>query len=227
MRGKRPLLLGIGLGILGLGFVRWPVTAPVRGFLERWGRQRGWVLTVEEARWRPWGELELADLRVRAPQGGRLQLARVRVRPQPAAWVIGRLVTEWDLGAIRMDPSSWGIHSALVQELLSAGPVTTTGSAELQLQPGRLTLKRFLLDGRLLQLRAAGWLTDQQEAQLSLEGALAREVLEGMKWDGAGGAGKEWEPFQMQLRGSLPRPTVLFNSQFLSFAMNRPAGEGS
>ena len=221
------LLLG---GLVGAGFVPWKVTAPARRlcrFLS--GRNAGWQITLQQARWIPWQSLELADLRVQVPHGGRLHLVKVRFYPQIWTLVHGHWETRWEFGEIRMDPSSWKLRRPLVQEILSAGPVTTSGFAILRVDRNRWTLSEGVLHGPMLRLQAKGWYAGKtRQAELVLNGELPRTLLEAMGLLRPDQALPEpWEPFEFRVAGSTAAPEVRFSSNFFTVAMTPQLERGS
>ncbi|MBI3333260.1 MAG: hypothetical protein HYZ93_04140 [Candidatus Omnitrophica bacterium] len=196
-------LLGIALlaGIV-LGTVSWPVTDPLNSLFHSMEVRWGWRLAVSQASWTPWRDLEVKDLKLESPQGGRFHVVDLKVLPHFGSLLKGSLATEWRLGEIRVDPGSWGIRQPALEEILSAGPVTTSGFALLQLGLDRMTLKTFYLKGPLGRVEGQGSLTRGEDVDLVMSGALARE------------------PFSLKLRGALGRPQVSFTSNFLSISMN-------
>lgn len=227
MKKAARLWAGIALAALAatavLGFFSWEVTRPVQRFLRdsSWGRQ-GWFCTVERARWTPWNDLELSGVRLQTPAGGKVTVDRVFVTPRLFSLRKGRLVTDWDLEEIRMDPVSWGIRKPLAQELLSAGPVAARGFARLSWRPNELLLERFSLEGSLLRVQAEGWLKPQRQAHLILKGSLSRPVLEEMKLLPTVEGAPSWEPFDLALDGGLQAPALRFQSRFLTLMLNQP-----
>lgn len=227
MKKAARLWAGIALAALAaaavLGFFSWEVTRPVQRFLRdsSWGRQ-GWFCTVERARWTPWNDLELSGVRLQTPAGGKVTVERVFVTPRLFSLRKGRLVTDWDLEEIRMDPGSWGIRKPLAQELLSAGPVAARGFARLSWRPNELLLEQFSLEGSLLRVQAEGWLKPQRQAHLILKGSLSRPVLEGMKLLPPVEGAPSWEPFDLALDGGLQAPALRFQSRFLTLMLNQP-----
>ncbi len=218
--GAAVLLLG---GIwFGLGFVSWPVAGLLNRVCLGLEARSGWTLEVDRAIWVPWRKLEMTDVRFSSPQGGRLHLVKLQVHPQWGSLLQGALTTRWDLSDVRIDPGSWGIHKPLAQEVLSAGPVWTDGSAVLKIRWGQVTLKALHLEGPLLRVQAEGWLTRQSQAHLMLEGALGREFLEEMNWlrpiDSTESL-RRWEPFQLKLHGPLRHPDISFASSFFSISL--------
>jgi len=209
-------------GTAAAGFVPWKVTVPAQRLCRLLGsRAAGWRITLQEAQWIPWKSVELADLQVQTPRGGRLHLVKVRLRPRIWTLVRGEWETRWEFEEIRMDPRSFGIRAPLVQEILSAGPVTRNGFAVLRIGRQKLTLQEMVLDGPLLRLRAAGWLAQKaQQAQLALNGQLSRDLLEEMNLVKSDQAAPEpWEPFELRIAGSLAAPDIRFMSNFFTFAM--------
>ncbi len=223
---RRPLLRTVLVllltGIVAAGFVPWKVTVPTQRlcrFLS--SRITGWQITLQEAQWIPWKSLELADLHLQTPQGGRLHLVKVHLRPQIWTLVRGGWETRWEFEEIRMDPRSWGIRRPVAQQILSAGPVTTGGFAILQVDRRRWTLRELVLHGPLLRLQAEGWLAERtRQVELVLRGELSRDLLEEMNLVNSDqSAPKPWEPFDLQVAGSLAAPEVRFTSNFFTFSM--------
>lgn len=215
---------------LNLGYRSWPLTqgavyqiagSPFRGAFHRSEHKSGWRLFIREAYWTPFRTLELKDLKLKTPQGGRLHLVGVSVDPEFRSLLKGRLITRWTIKEIRMDPGSWGIRKPLAQEILSAGPVVTDGVIVLQSEWGRLTLQSLLLRGPLLRLHAEGWLTESLLAHLDLDGDLDRRFLEEIKlMKPSKGPPEAWEPFRIRLHGMLARPKMSFVSNFFSISLN-------
>lgn len=209
------------VGGVGAGFVPWKVTASAQRLCRFLGNHYpSWQVTVQEARWIPWQSLELADLQVQTPRGGRLRLVKVRLWPQIWTLVRGDWETRWEFGEIRMDPRSWGIRRPLAQEILSAGPVTQSGFAILKFSRERLTLQELLLHGPQMRLQANGWWAEKtQRAELALRGELPRTLLEGMSLLRSDQALPEpWEPFELQVGGRVAAPEIRFASNFFTFA---------
>lgn len=222
------VLLLAGMG--GAGFVPWKVTAPAQRlcrFLS--SRNAGWQITLQQARWIPWQSLELADLQVQTPRGGRLHLVRVRLHPQIWTLVRGNWETRWEFGEIRMDPRSWNIRRPLAQEILSTGPVTTGGFAILRVDRNQWTLLELVLHGPLLRLQAKGWCAERtRQAELLLNGELPRTLLEAMNLLRPDQALPEpWEPFELRVAGSMAAPEVRFSSNFFTCAMTPQLERGS
>ena len=217
------------IGLFSLGFVSWDVTPPVRWACRRLGTApEGWEVTVAQARWTPWRRFEVTDLKLRIPRSGRLHLVKVSFSSVPWTVVKGSLMTQWQFGEIRVDPESWGIRMPIAQEILSAGPVASDGSAVLECQFGRITLQQMILHGRFLRLRAEGYLAQGQRANLTLRGELLRTLLEGMALVEAKQEGvRPWEPFELQVQGVLNHPQLQFRSNFFTFAMNLQAEKQS
>lgn len=221
------LLLAAGVGA---GFFSWPVTQPLQRLCGRLSTEVGWRLSLEEARWIPLRHLEVRDLRLSVPQGGRMHLVRAWISPRWESLLQGSLSTLWDLGEIRLDPGSWGIRRPGAQALISSVPVTTSGEALLKIGPERIAVERLSLEGPLLRLHVEGWLSKELWTHLSFQGWLARQVLEEMKLVQAVGERQEanpWEPFQMQLEGALSQPGIQFTSGFASFSFGRRQGSAS
>lgn len=224
--------LGLLAGLAGfafLGFVSWDVTVPIQWVCHRLGvNTNGLEVTVAQAKWIPWRRLELTDLKLHLPQSGRLHLVKVTLSSQPWTLIGGHLTTQWQLGAMRIDPGSWGIHRSLAQEILSSRPVTTDGFAILEYQFGKLILRQMTLHGPLLRLHAEGWFDGGRRANLALRGELLRTLLESMKLVKSDQENVEpWEPFELQVDGALARPQVQFRSSFFTFAMDPPVEEKS
>lgn len=219
---RRFFLVSILLTVLvAAGFFPWKVTAPAQGLLRRFVRAPGWQLTLTQARWVPWSHLEMSDLKIVSPTGGRLHLVKVNFKPRLWTRALGGWVSRWEFGEIRMDPGSWRIRRPLAQELISAGPVTTSGFALLEMRsPAKRTLEQLVLHGPLLRVRANGSLTDTGRVELDLSGELPRLLLEGMRLGPTDQIDPpEWEPFELKVTGTLPAPAVEFNSSFLKFAL--------
>ncbi len=218
----RIVLIGGLAGLFVLGFIPWDVTGPTGWACRRLGAApQGWEVTVGQARWIPWRRFEFIDLKLRVPQSGRLHLVKVAVFSEPWALLKGYWMTRWQLGEIRIDPGSWGIHSPRAQEMLSSGPITTDGFAILQWQLKKITLQQLMLHGRFLRLHAEGWLTQGRQAHLVLRGELLRTLLEGMNLMESGQENVEpWEPFDLEMAGPLIHPELQFHSKFFTFAMN-------
>lgn len=119
-----------------------------------------------------------------------------------------------------MDPGSWGIREPTAQERLSTGPVALEGDFVLRAKVHQLILERLSLWGPYLRLKGEGWLNDRQQAQLHLNGALPRRLLEEARLMKPSLEEPEapWEPFQGSLEGALAHPHVSFASNFFSFS---------
>lgn len=207
------------------GFLAWPVTGPVQWVCQKFSSENGWQLTVEKARWVPWKSLQVEDLRLMTPGGGLMHVVKMWISPKPWSVWKGSLTTLWDFGEIRLDPGSWRIRKPEVQKLLSSMPVTTGGSAIVQIQPGRITVDDLSLQGPLLKLHAKGWFSGRLATHLDLNGALARSILEGMRLgDSRKGSAPFWEPFKMRLTGPLSQLKIAFASNFLTIS-RRQKGE--
>ena len=215
------VLAGV-LGLVGLGFLSWEVTPWVqRIFQDSLGRQ-GWVCTVGRAQWVPWSGLDLSDLRIQSPRGGRVHLVRAHVSPRISSLWEGGWVTEWDLGEIRIDPVSWRIRRPLAREILSAGPVTTGGFALLRWKPQELFLEQLTLQGPLLRFQADGWVRASRQVHGVLKGSVLRLVLEAMDLLAPQEGVSVWELFEMDLDGTWPAPALRFKSNFFTLSMNQP-----
>ena len=94
------------MAVAFVGLVAWPVTGPVNWFLGRVERSVGWNLSVAQARWIPWKDLELTDLIMKAPSGGKVHLVGVRIRPYFSSVLSGGLSTRWTMDGMRVDPGS-------------------------------------------------------------------------------------------------------------------------
>ena len=175
---------------------------------------------MAEARWVPWREFTLTDLRLRSPNGGRFHVVGVRVTMDPGSLLTGRLTTRWRFSEVRVDPSSWGIHRPLAQEILSAGPVTTQGSGLLLVDLETFQLQALTLEGPILRLFAKGWMDRRQKIDVILKGAVTRRLLEGIGLMSSSESldPSSWEPFELNLRGGLTAPEVSFSSHFISFS---------
>ena len=213
MRHLRGLLVVAGIVVV-VGAVSWPATGPVNRACGRLQNLWGGSLSVERARWVPWGGLRLTDVRMKTRSGGLLHAVAVRITPGWGAGLPGRLTTRWVLEDVRIDPASWGIHQPLLQELLSAGPVADRAEALLGWNSRRLTIVRLALEGRFLRLNAHGWLAEGVETHLDLDGALSRRLLEQIRWvrpiDSIVPV-ELWEPFRLRLRGPPAHPEVSFS----------------
>ncbi len=216
---------GLACGLFSLGFVSWDVTGPVRWMFGQALRDSGrWEVQIGEARWVPWRRLEVSEVRLTSPRGGRLHLVRLRLFPKPWAWARGYLAAQCEVGEIRMDPASWRVRRPLAQEILSAGPVTTDGFAILHYRLGHLSVQELSLHGPLLRAHLSGWFNGKREAHLSVRGEVLQALVEGMH------LGKRdqldpptWEPFELELQGKLAQPLFRFNSSFFSMEQ-RPSG---
>lgn len=217
---KKGTLLFLAFLAIGAGFVPWQVTSPIRRLCLWVQGENGWEVSVSNARWIPWQDLQLTDLKLRTPQGGHVHVTRVGIALQPGALFLGTLATKWRIAEVRVDPASWNIRQPLAKEILSAGPVTQKGSALLQAHWGRLSLTSLALQGPMLRLQAKGWLTDQHRIHFSMEGMLARVILEEMNLLGAeNSASHPWEPFTLDLRGALDHPDLSFASKFFTLSL--------
>lgn len=228
MKRRAFLSAGIGLaclgGILGLGFRPWGVTSPVQRILRRISGSAGWSFTVDRATWIPWKELKMIGLRIQTPSGGRLHLVEVKMAPQVVSLVRGELMTEWAVGEIRMDPGSWGIHRSIAQEILSSGPVSTEGTAQIQWKVWECRLDRFQLKGPVLRAKGQGWLRKGASGHLDVQGELSQGILQGMGMDLLPISPERpgWESFAFRLEGDLASPRLEFHSRFLDIAPRQP-----
>ena len=215
------VLLLVILGVVGLGYLSWPVGHPFE-WVCRWVEFRsGWRVSAAQVRWIPWRDLEFTDVKLQTPDGGRMHVVEVRVYPEMASVLRGHMTTRWQIGEVRMDPSSWGIRKPVAQEILSSGPVIAGGMAFVQMDPNRLVLETLNLWGSLLHLRAEGWLNGSRKAHLVMEGELARRLLESLHlMKPAEESATPWEPFRMRLDGALARPSVSFASNFFSMSFD-------
>ncbi len=215
------LLLGIG-GVFLLGLRSWPVTGPLQKVFQKVEAKTQWHLSVAHARWTPWRNLELTDLKIVTAQGGRLHVVKARIVPRLKSLFRGHLVLQWYLDEVRMDPGSWGITVPMAQEVLSAGPVVNSGSGILRVEPERVTFQTLTLDGPMLRLQAEGWLVvSQRQTYWVMQGALPRKLLEAMSLMKSGNqAVGSWEPFQVRLHGALGHPEISFVSSFFSASVN-------
>lgn len=215
----RLLWVGIASGtlLLAAGFFPWPAEGLFQEFARRVELKTGWHLEVRQARWIPWRHLELEDLKLETPRGGRLHI--VNVQGRSSLWPLFQevLATHWEIGEIRMDPGSFRIRKPLAQELLSALPVTDRGAAFLEVRRRGVTLNRLTLTGPFLRLHARGWAHSLAAAHLEVEGQLAQQILEAMdllRSDRSDALA--WEPFQIRLDGKGPVPQFSFVSNFFS-----------
>lgn len=222
MKGLWRLLWVVGaMGTLFLaaGFFSWPAENLFQKFAQRVELKTSWHLEVRQARWIPWRHLELQDLKLETPRGGRLHIVHVQGRPSLGSLFQGVLATHWEIGQIRMDPGSFRIRKPLAQELLSSGPVTDRGKAVLEVARGGVALSSLILTGPFLRLHARGW-AGAEAIHLEVEGQLAQQILEGMdllKSDRSDPLA--WEPFQIRLNGKLPVPQFSFLSDFFSVSL--------
>ncbi len=211
----------------GLGFLAYPVTEPV----QRWGQKliqnSGWTLSIGQAQWVPWRSLDLADLKLKTGGGGRLHVVRIHIVPQPFSLLRGYLATQWEVGEIRMDPGSWGIRKPLAQEILSSGPVSTSGTAHFSVHPNRIELERLALGGPLLSLHGEGrWLNGSRlHMAFRFQGKLSRLVLKSLNLYNGFEEGDLWEPFQGRLESAMGRVCLSFDSNFFRYTTSH--GEGS
>jgi len=208
----------LALGFVGLGHRSWVVTPSVEWVLYRILGESEWQFSIGQARWIPWKELRLSDLKFQSPGGGRLHLVDVRIRSFPGSLLKGSLLSRWLFSAIRIDPASWGIHQPVLQEILSSGPVTTEGEAFLQVGLKRIDFKHLTLQGPQLRLQVQGWLdSEHQVHHLQVEGGLTRRLLEEIGLRDSGGPKVDsWEPFTMRLQGPWRRTNFSFASNFFS-----------
>ncbi len=215
-RWKLVILIGVGSLLLG----SWPVTGPVRFFLGRVEKESGWHLSVTRAQWVPWREIQLMDVKLQVPQGGLLHVREIQIRPRLISLLRGSLSTTWIFGELRMDPASWGIHKPLAQEMISSTPLATDAQAEVLVGTQRMTLERLSLQGPWVRLQAEGWVNRARESYIKMEGALARQLLEGMKLlEPDAQPVNPWEPFQMQMKNDPIHPELLFSSRFFSLQL--------
>lgn len=211
--------------LCGIGFIPWPMTSPLQWLCRVATQDSGWQVSVGHARWIPWQDVELTDLKVRAPRGGQIHITQVRVGLVPWHLMRGVVGTQWKFAEIRMDPASWNIRQPLAKEVLSAGAVTNQGQALLSAQWGKVILTGLTLGGPMLRLHAVGWLTETKHIQLSLDGQLSRVLLEEMNlMRPENPKTRTWEPFTINLQGALASPEVSFASNFLTISL-RTHGE--
>ena len=211
---RRVLAAGLAVVLIAVvtaGFIPWRVT----GWVQRWldARPRPLGFSVDQARWVPWKHLELNDVRVQAPGGGKLHLARAEVYLRLKDLVRGKVSTEWILGEIRMDPGSWKIRPMLAAEMLSAMPVATQGSVRLNGSSQRMELERLWLTGPVLQLQGAASFPSQEEMHLHLQGALSRSILVAMQVLSPRDVAEPWQPFRLQLDGPTRSPRIQFEME--------------
>lgn len=225
LRSRWPWAALAAVGLLG--FVPYPATAPVEWLCARRIRDSGWLVSVAKARWTPWGWIDMEDVRLQTQKGAKLHVVRARVRSMPGSLFLGHFVTQWQIGEIRMDPASWGIRRPLAQEILSAGPVTTSGVATVRLEGRRISMDSLSLRGDLLRTQGQGFLDGQGRIHLLLTGQLARSLLIGMnllRQDAAQDV-RQGEPFLFQAVGTWNRPELVFASAFHSVRI-QPRREG-
>ena len=217
-----PRLLRITLILLvlaGLGMVSWPVTQPVNGLFRRLPGGSGWHLSVDQANWVFWKGLELRDLKIQVPGGGKIHFVRIWVAPGFTGLLQGRGAARCRLQEGRVDPSSWGVRKPLLVEILSAGPVIQGGSALLQMEFGRVLLRTLALQGALLRLEQGSGSFGTDQVHVELQGALARNLLAQIGLSKTESQGvPAWEPFQFHLHGNVKNPEISFTSSFLSFS---------
>ena len=216
---KRASLLIFVAGFAA-GFIPWKVTAPVRwGCRTLFSPAGRWQWTIGDARWIPWSRLEVARLQLQTPDGRRLQVDQLRLQTHLLALIGGRWETRWIFGPIRIEPSSWGIRAPLAREILSAAPVATDGFAQLTVGWGQVTLQELELHGSLIRLEAEGkWFPRRAEADLSLQGSVAGNLLQGLELEPGASSPRPWEPFDLRLRGPLARPKIRFDSNFYTLS---------
>lgn len=214
-------LLLIG-AVIGLGFLPWPITGFMEWAFDHLSATSGWHLSIARAHWVPWGSMELVDLKLQTPYGGRLHVTSLWIHPNFSSLLKGSLATDWKVGDIRMDPGSWGIRKPLAQELLSAMPVAAQGSALLEWEPDKWRVKNLTLRGPMLKCEAEGWLDRGRQAEVTLQGSLGRALLVGMNLLKPGSLLQEtgdWEPFQLSLKGALDHPEISFVSHFFTISL--------
>ena len=220
------LLLLVFFAVLGLGYLSWPFEAPFRTICGVIQQRSGWKISAEGARWTPWRDLTLSEMRVESPAGGRVHLSHVTVSPQAVALFRGRVLFLVKAEDLQMDPGSWGIRNASIKESLSSTAVARTGFADLQLDAERLTLRSLEVNGPLVRFRAHGWMNRARQAHLDVDGTLAREALIRMGFVEAGqGNGAVWEPFRFQMDGLISHPVISFASSFFTLSQNNLQGE--
>jgi len=205
-----------------------PVSLPLRWMAGQIEAASGWRVVVAHARWSAWRSmLEVSDLTVQIPQGGRLHCTDVKIHPLFFTVLKGGLITRWRVGEVRIDPDSWGVYQPMASEILSVTPVLTTGSATAQFIPGRLYLREVRFQGPSLWFEGEGWLGEHRRAQLDLVGAVDRRFLESVKArEVHSQEGSSWEMFHMRLSGTLGFPEISFVSQSRSFSLTS-YGEGN
>ncbi|MCM8811859.1 MAG: hypothetical protein NC910_02250 [Candidatus Omnitrophica bacterium] len=204
-----------------LGCVSWPLTSSVRQALRKVETLTGWRVSVQEARWAPWRLMRLTGLRVEAPTGGCFSVEEVRIIPRYLSVVGGNLSTRWEFDVIRADAPTWGIQKESVLRIASSDRGILGGFASVQVGSSRFVLDRLVVQGGLMRADARGWLSRTREMELSVEGAIAKDVLrelELVKSDD--GSNATWEPFQFRADGTLGQPSLSFISSFLSFSLN-------
>ncbi|MBI3317724.1 MAG: hypothetical protein HYZ90_01060 [Candidatus Omnitrophica bacterium] len=218
------LRLAVGGALLWALAHPWPATRPCRWGLQALEKKVGWSVSIEKARWIPWGDLELTDVKLLTPQGGLFHVGRAQLFPEARSLVTGALRIRLLLREIRMDPGSLGIRKPLLMEILSAGPVAEKGFVLLDVSRERVFLRRLTLQGPFVWLQGQGSV-DSRAVSLELEGAVAREPLEEMHLVGpTREIPSAWEPFSLRLGGRLQQPEFSFHSGFFSIAL-KPHGE--
>ncbi len=215
------------LAIVGLGYISWPFNGPFRFVCGRLEKQTGWKLSAQDARWVPWHELNLRNLKVQSPVGGRLQLVRLAVSPKAISLFKGMLQARLEFEDIRMEPGSWGIRIPAAQKTLSAGAVARNGYAVIEIKPGLMTLRPFAVRGSFVNLDAEGWLSGSRQTHLSMEGEFSRQILVEMNLmkSEEQPSSPLWEPFYLRVDGTLSRPVVSFSSNFFTLSLNDVHGE--
>ena len=93
----------------------------------------------------------------------------------------------------------------------------------IQVEREKISLLMGRLEGPILRLQVSGWLKQDRQASLALEGTLARVLLEGlgMHLIKAANTSEEimtWEPFKLDLNGSLSNPSYSFVSRSFSYS---------
>ncbi len=226
-KSPRPFFLGL-IFVFALGFLGWPVTRPAQWAAERLVGRSGWQVSIAQARWTPWRSLELRDVKLQTPHGGRLHLVRVWIAQQAGPLPLGRWTTAWRLGEIRLDPTSWRIRKPAAQEVLSAEPVARSGTAVLEVRPAQVDLTGLSLQGRLLRLSGEGWMGRHHQAQLHLEGALSERVLRAMSLLKVSADPPEpWKSFRLELQVAPEETLLSFVSDFFSNTLKIRKGRRS
>ena len=149
-------------------------------------------------------------------------MTNVTVSPQAVALFQASLLFLVRIEGLQVDPGSWGIRNATMQNSISADVVAKTGYAAVQVDFRRTTLRSLDVQGPLIRLQGEGWMSRSREAHLDMNGSVARKTLVRLKLVESDEAKDEtWEPFRFKLDGAMTRPAISFNSSFFTISLSQ------